>query len=72
MKRIFVYKLITIILILIAIAAVATRAQESTGANPDEDVTNFDEFFVEESSNPSSDTDKNANDSQIGVTVLDA
>ena len=71
MKRIFVYKLITIILILIAIAAVATRAQESTGANPDEDVTNFDEFFAEESSNPSSGTDKNANDSQIGVTVLD-
>jgi outer membrane cobalamin receptor len=81
MKRFFVYKLITIAIILIAIAAVATRAQESMGTNPgenSEEVTNFDDIFAEESTE---NTAKNnaarntageiANDSQIGVTVLD-
>ena len=81
MKRFFIYKLITIVFVLIAIAAVATRAQESAGTNPSEnseEVTNFDDVFAEETSeNPAGNnaardaTGKIANDSQTGVTVLD-
>ena len=77
MKHLFAYKLITIVIILIAVAVVASRAQEPIGANssePAEEVTNFDDFFAEESSENTNGSDKVneiANDSQIGVTVLD-
>ena len=77
MKHLFAYKLITIVIILIAVAVVASRAQEPIGANssePAEEVTNFDDIFAEESPENTNGSDKVneiANDSQIGVTVLD-
>ena len=71
MKRFFVYKLITIAIILIAIAAVATRAQESAGVNSDEEITNFDDVFAEEPTADESAPVKNSPTKNADVTVLD-
>lgn len=79
MKHIFAYKLTTLVLVMVAIATVAARAQEtSNDANAEsaEEITNFDDIFAEETSTnestPSSaPASENASDSQIDVTVLD-
>ncbi len=80
MKRLFAYKLTTLVLVMVAIASVAARAQETVnGENAEsaEEITNFDDVFGEETSEQAindaanASVNKNASDSQIGVTVLD-
>ena len=76
MKHIFAYKLTTLVLVMVAIASVAARAQESANgekAESAEEITNFDDVFAEETStNESAPAEQSAAKSgSSGVTVLD-
>lgn len=76
MKHLFAYKLTTLMLVVVAIASVAARAQESaSGENAEsaEEITNFDDVFGEETStNESAPAEQSAAKSgSSGVTVLD-
>lgn len=78
MKHMLAYKLTTLILVMVAIAAMAARAQEpANGVNGEsvEEITNFDDVFGEKTAGQSTNdaanasVNKNANDLQIAVTV---
>ena len=76
MKHLFAYKLTTLVLVMMAMASVAVRAQESAnGENAEsaEEITNFDDVFGEETStNESAPAEQSAAKSgSSGVTVLD-
>ena len=55
----------------VAIASVAARAQESAGVNSDEEITNFDDVFAEEPTADESAPVKNSPTKNADVTVLD-
>ena len=76
MKHLFAYKLTTLVLVILAIASVAARAQETlndANAESAEEITNFDDIFAEETStNESAPAEQSAAKSgSSGVTVLD-
>ncbi|WP_143153022.1 TonB-dependent receptor [Fibrobacter sp. UWP2] len=73
MKHLFAYKLTTLMLVIVAIASVAARAQESTNGEKSEsaeEITNFDDVFAEET--PANEgAPANASEKNSNVTVLD-